>query len=518
MPPLNPREVLTQIKASWERLTVKQKVLLVGSALGLTFFIILGVWLFTKPSWGLLYRGLDEATTGHVLQYLKEKNVPYKVTPDGAIYVPEERVPELRMEIASKGLIGPTGPGFELFDRDKLAMTEFQEKVTYQRALEGELARTIMGIRGVKSVRVHLAMPKESLFIEEEKPAKASVLIKIKPGHTLTREQIRGIVNLVSGAVPGLDPQNVTIVDANTGKYFTLPEDEEQISLSQLAYKRRVEAELKNKVEELLNLALGYGKAQAQVSVDISFDKESIQEEIYDPEGIAVRSEDAEEETRQSMTQVEGGVPGVRGALIEKFEATEVGPPAGETYSRRRVVRNYEVSRKVRTLEITPGMIKKISVAVVVDKAALGDNATARLEWIENLVRGAIGYNAERGDEVKVEAKEFPKPEVVKPGLMDYLAKFALPIGILLGIVLVYFLVLRPLLKRLKPAPVPPEAPPVARVPAEEVLPPEEEELMPKEIALGIIRSQPERAAALVKKWLLEETLEERKRALAEVR
>jgi len=518
MPPLNPREILSQIKASWEKLSRKQKVLLVGSALGLTLFIILGVWLFTKPSWGLLYRGLDEPTTGQVLQYLKEKKVPYKVTPDGAIYVPEEKVPELRMEVASKGLLGATAPGFELFDRDKMAMTEFQEKVTYQRALEGELARTIMGIKGVKSVRVHLAMPKESLFVEEEKPAKASVLIELKPGQTLTKEQIKGIVNLVSGAVPGLDPKNITVVDASSGKYFNLPEDEEQMSLSQLAYKKKVEADLKNKVEELLNSALGYGKAQAQVSVDISFDKESIQEETYDPEGSAVRSEDAEEETKQTRTQAEGGVPGVKGALTEKFETTETAPQAGETYSRKRVVRNYEVSKKVRSLEITPGVIKKISVAVIVDKSALKDNATAKLEWVENLVKGAIGYNADRGDEVKVEAKEFPKPEVVKPGLMDYLAKFALPIGILVGIVLIYFLVLRPILKGLKPVPVPAEGPPIARVPAEEVFPPEEEELMPKEIALGIIRSQPERAAALVKKWLLEESLEERKKALAEAR
>jgi flagellar M-ring protein FliF len=518
MPPLNPREILSQIKSSWEKLSRKQKVLLVGSALGLTLFIILGVWLFTKPSWGLLYRGLDEPTTGQVLQYLKEKKVPYKVTPDGAIYVPEEKVPELRMEVASKGLLGATSPGFELFDREKLAMTDFQEKVTYQRALEGELARTIMGIKGVKSVRVHLAMPKESLFVEEEKPAKASVLIELKPGQTLTKEQIKGIINLVSGAVPGLDPQNITLVDASSGKHLNLPEDEQQMSLSQLAYKRKLESDLKNKVEELLNSALGYGKAQAQVSVDISFDKESIQEETYDPEGSAVRSEDAEEETKQMRTQAEGGVPGVKGALTEKFEATETAPQAGETYSRKRVVRNYEISKKVRTLEITPGMIKKISVAVVVDKSALKDNATAKLEWVENLVKGAIGYNADRGDEVKVEAKEFPKPEVVKPGLMDYLAKFALPVGILLGILLVYFLVLRPILKGLKPAPVPEERPAIAEVPAEEVLPPEEEELMPKEIALGIIRSQPERAAALVKKWLLEESLEERKKALAEAK
>ncbi len=517
MPPFNTlRKILEPIKKFWDTLSSKQKILFVGGLAGLSILLSVGFWLLAKPNWGLLYRELDEATTGQIVQYLKENKIPYKVSPGGAIYVPEEKVPELRMEIASKGLLGPGGPGFELFDRDKLTMTEFQEKITYQRALEGELARTIMGIKGVKNVRVHLAMPKESLFVEEEKPAKASVLLELKPGQSLSKESIKGIVNLVSGAVPGLDPQNVAIIDALTGKNLYLPPDEEQLTLSQLSYKRKVEADLKNKVEELLNSALGYGKAQAQVSVDMSFDKENIKEEIYDPEGTAVVSEDVEEETKQTNQPVEGGVPGVKGALTEKFEATETPKTQSESYARKRMVRNFEVSKKVRTLEITPGVIKKISVAVVVDKRALGENATNRIEWIENLVKGAVGYNAERGDEVKVEAKEFPAPKVVKPGLMEYLAKFATPIAIIIGLIFVYFLVLRPVLRGLKPIPTTPEVAEVAEVPP--TILPEEEELLPKEIAIGIIRSQPERAAALVKKWLLEESLEERKKALAEAK
>lgn len=517
MPPFDLRGIFLQLKETWGRLSLKQRGILIGGILGVAFAITLLVWYLGRPSYALLYRGLDEATSGQVVQYLKEQKIPYRVEKDGSIYVPEEKVPEVRMEVASKGLLGGTGPGFELFDKEKLGLTEFQEKVNYQRALEGELARTILGIKGVKSARVHLALPKESLFIEEERPPKASVLLELKPGFSLTPEQVRGIVNLVSGAVSKLEPKNVTIVDALTGKkLYAYEGEEEAVTTTQLAYKKRVEENLKNKVEELLGSALGYGKALAQVTVDLSFDKESLVEETYDPEGSAVVSEDLEEESRQTKTPSEEGVAGAKGALTQKFEATT--PQAqGESYNKKRVVRNFEVSKKVRNLEISPGSIKKISVAVVVDKRVLSENETAKLEWIDNLVKGAIGYNPERGDEVKIEAKAFVEPPIKKPGLMDYLAQAYKPLAILFLLLLLYFLVVRPLLKSLKPAaPAPeavPEVPGIAR-PEEEV----EEELMPREIAIGIIRSQPERAAALVKKWLLEEALEERKKALAEAK
>jgi flagellar M-ring protein FliF len=516
MPPLDPKRIFLQLKEFWGKLTTKQKGLLIGGIFGLALLITFLVWYAGRTSYALLYRGLDEATSGQVVQYLKEQKIPYKVEKDGSIYVPEDKVPEIRMEVASKGLLGGTGPGFELFDKEKLGLTEFQEKVNYQRALEGELARTILGIKGVKSVRVHLALPKESLFIEEERPPKASVLLELKPGFSLTPEQVRGIVNLVSGAVSKLDPKNVTVVDAITGKkLFAYESEEGAISTTQLAYKKKIEESLKNKVEELLGSALGYGKALAQVTVDLSFDKESLVEETYDPEGSAVVSEDLEEESKQTKTPAEEGVGGVKGALTQKFEATT--PQAqGETYNKKRVVRNFEVSKKVRNLEISPGSIKKISVAVVVDKKVLSENETAKLEWIDNLVKGAIGYNPERGDEVKIEAKAFVEPPVKKPSFMDYLVQASKPLAVIFLLILLYFLVVRPLLKSLKPAPAPEaisEVPGIAK-PEEEV----EEEVMPREIAIGIIRSQPERAAALVKKWLLEETMEQRKKALAEAK
>jgi len=508
------RRIPDQLIDFWKRLDKRQRLLFIGGSIGITLLLILSIWLYNQANWGLLYRGLDEQTTGQIVQYLKDQKIPYKVEMDGSIYVHKDKVPEVRMEIASKGLIGGGGPGFELFDKEKMGLTEFQEKVTYQRALEGELARTITGIKGIKSARVHLALPKETVFIEEEKPPKASVLIELTPGYQLTPSQIKGIVNLVSGAVPKLDPKNVTVVDANTGKSLYTPSEEEEVPVTKFAYKEKVEKQLRDKIEEILSGALGYGKAIAQVWVDLSFDKESITEEIYDPEGTAVVSEETEEEQKISKTPDEGGEAGVKGTLLKKMEATSP-QTQGETYSKKRSLKNYEVSKKLRNLEISPGSIKKISVAVLVDKNALGENATAKLTWIEELVKGAIGYNPDRGDEVKIQAEEFVKIPMPKPGIMDYVSQFYKPFLLIGALILIFLFVIRPLIKALTPKPVPVEAPPTRPgIPT----PPEEEELgpLPQEIALGIIKSQPERAAMLVKKWLLEETLEERKKALSE--
>jgi len=509
-----------QLKELWSKLDKKQKAIILGGSIGLTLLLFLSIWYATRPNWGLLYRGLDEQTTGQIVEFLKKEHVPFKVGLDGSIYVPKDKVPELRIEIASKGIVGGTGPGFELFDKNQMGLTEFQEKVEYQRALENELARTIMGIRGVKWVRVHLALPKESVFIEQEKPPKASVLIEMKPGYELTPTEVKGIINLVSGAVPKLSPQNVVIVDARTGRSIKLPSPEEEFTTTQLAYKRKVEEDLKEKIESLLSKALGYGKVVAQVSVDLSFDKEKILQELYDPKASAVVSEEIDTENKTSTSPFQGGIAGVKGALEQKFEATKPGASQGEHYFRQKIIRNYDVGKTIRNLEISPGSIKKISVAVLVDKRALDKNATAELAWIESLVKSAIGYNPDRGDDVTVEAIPFAAPKIKKPGVMDYIVKLAQPLIVLVGMFLFFIFVVRPLLKSVAPKPAPAELEELEEVPttveAKPEVEEEEEGPMPQEVALGIIQSQPEKAALLIKKWLLEESIEERKKALAE--
>ncbi len=513
-----PREIGGQLKQFYQNLTKEQKII-GGVVLGLVLVgIVALVVTSTRVEWGLLYRGLPEETAAEVVNYLKGKNIPYKLEPDGTIRVPKEKVPELRMEIAAQGLVGGVGPGFELFDKGQIGATEFVQQVNYQRALENELARTIMGLKAVKFARVHLAMPRESLFIEEEKPPKASVFIQLKQGYTLSKRQIQGIVNLVSGAVPGLTPENVSIVDT-TGRVLFRGEEreEEPITALRLRYRQRVEEALRKKVEDLLSKALGPGSAVAQVSVDLDFDQGAIREEVYDPEMTAVVSESLEE--ARKYLKAEGGPAGVKGALALKLEGNLTAPGQGEVSYEKKVIRNYEPSRRLKEVTLAPGRILRLSVAVLVDENVLPkDETEAKLEWIEKIVKGAVGYNPERGDVVEVSTLPFVTKEAKKvPVWMEFLLKLSKPLIQLLIVLLVLLLVVRPILKAVleKPAPVPEEE---ALPEEEEVKPIEEEEKppLPQEMAMGIVQSSPERAALLVKKWLLEESAEERAKALRE--
>lgn len=515
---LQPREIGGQLKSFYEGLTREQKIL----GVVLIFLVIGGLGALilwsNRPEWGLLYRGLPEDTAAEVIAYLKGHNIPFKLEADGTIRVPKEKVPELRIEIAGQGLVGGVGPGFELFDKGQIGATEFVQKVNYQRALEGELSRTIMALKAVKYARVHLALPRESLFIEEEKPPKASVFIQLRPGYTLSRKQVLGIVNLVSGAVTGLTPENVKVIDTNGRVLYRGEEEEEKLTTTQLAYRRKLEDSYRSKIEELLSTALGPGKAIAQVSVDLDFDRGAIREETYDPEMTAVVSELLEESTKTS--KAEGGPAGVKGALAAKVEGNLGIAAKGETSSSKKIIRNYEPSRTLKEITITPGKIKRISVAVLVDANALPkEKSGTKLEWIEKLVKGAVGYNPDRGDVVEVSTLPF-KAEVAKgPSMvMEYLSKLGKPLVELLIVVLVLLLVVRPVLKALLERTTPPAAEEAAlegeeeapRVEAEEAKP------LPHEMAMGIVQSSPERAAILIKKWLLEESVEERAKALKE--
>ncbi|MBX6423057.1 flagellar basal-body MS-ring/collar protein FliF [Thermosulfurimonas sp. F29] len=513
-----PREVVGQLRTFYEGLNRQQKI--IGSILlllAVAGFAALILWS-SRPEWALLYRGLPEETAGEIVNYLKNKNIPYRIGPGGSIKVPKDKVLELRMEIAGQGLVGGPGPGFELFDKGRIGATEFVQRVNYQRALEGELARTIMSLREVKYARVHLALPRESLFVEEEKPPKASVFVSLRPGYTLTRKEILGIVNLVSGAVTGLTPENISIIDSTGRILYRGKKEEEEVSATQLAYQRSLEERYRSKIEDLLSRALGPGRAVAQVSVEVDFDKGAIREETYDPEMTAVVSESVEESSKSSRSQ--GGPAGVKGALAAKAEGNLGLAGRGEVSSKKKIIRNYEPSRVLKQISIAPGKIKRLSVAVLVDENAVaGKDKQAKLEWIEKLVKGAVGYNPDRGDVVEVSTFPFRTEEVKGPAVwMEYASRLVKPLLEFLIAVLVLLLVIRPLLKSiLEKKPTEAEIEALERGErAPEVEAREEAQPLPHEMALGIVQSSPERAAILVKKWLLEESAEERAKALKE--
>ncbi|AEH45667.1 flagellar M-ring protein FliF [Thermodesulfatator indicus DSM 15286] len=526
-----PKEVLKQLKDFWQGLSREQRIAAIGTVLIVTLGLLGLIYYANRTDWGLLYKGLPEERAAQVIDFLKQEKIPYKVESNGAIKVPRDKVPEVRMALASHGILSPDVTGFEIFDKNQLGATDFLQRVNYQRALEGELARTIMSLSEVEAARVHLALPKESVFIEDQKPPKASVFLKLKNGQRLSRREVEGIVNLVASAVPGLTPEHITVVDTK-GRVLYRPESpEERLNAEQLAYRKQLEEAYQEKIESLLTQALGPGHAIAQVSVDVDFTKEVRKEETYDPEGIAVRSELIQDSQKEGGT--EGGVPGVKGALANKIEGNTKGFTQTQRETKKSITKNYEVSKVVREQEFSPGAIKKISVAVLLDEAILNKGAKKgeaqaatnlaeeRLAQVEKLVKGAIGYDPDRGDQVEVSVLPFEGLEEMKPESpwVAYADRFARPLIEFLLVLLFLLLVIRPVLKTFlkrlepEPEPLPEEALPEAE---EEALPEEEPTPLPQEIALNIIHNQPERAAVLVKRWLAEETEEERQKALKE--
>ncbi|WP_022853677.1 flagellar basal-body MS-ring/collar protein FliF [Thermodesulfatator atlanticus] len=522
-----PKDVITQLRDFWASLSKEQRIAAIGTVLLVTVGLLGLIYYANRTEWGLLYRGLPEEQAAKVIDFLKQEKIPYQVSQDGAIKVPRDKVPEVRMALASHGLLSPDLAGFEIFDKNQLGATDFLERVNYQRALEGELSRTIMSLSAVEAARVHLALPKESVFIEEEKPPKASVFVKLKEGKRLTRREVEGIVNLVASAVPGLSPENVTVVDTKGKVLYRAETPEERLTSEQLAYRKQLESSYQEKIESLLAQALGPGHAIAQVSVDVDFTKEVRNEETYDPEGTAVRSELSEESTKEGVS--EGGIPGVKGALANKVEGNTKSLSQTQRETKRSITRNYEVSKVVRHQEFMPGTIRNISVAVLVDAAVLSQGAKKgeaqaaedQLAQVEKLVKGAIGYNPDRGDHVEVTMLPFRGFEELKPeaSWLSYAERFSRPIIEFLLIVLFLLLVIRPVLKtflkRLEPEPEP-EPQEALTEEEKEALEAEEPTPLPQEIALNIIHNQPERAAVLVKRWLAEESEEERQKALKE--
>ena len=245
------------------------------------------MFLSGRPDYQILFSGLSAEDSGAMITQLKAKKIPYRISSDGgAILIPKEIVYETRMELASQGLPQGGGVGFEIFDNSKLGMTEFVQNVNYQRAIQGELSRTINRFEEIESSRVHLVMPPKSLFVENEEPARASVVIKLRSGKTLSADQIQGIIHLISASVSGLKPENVTIVDSLGNQIGVQKQknDSDSIRTDQMAYQEKVERTLENRVKTMLEKALGPNKAIVRLSSNMDFKKQERTEERYYPD------------------------------------------------------------------------------------------------------------------------------------------------------------------------------------------------------------------------------------------
>lgn len=535
-----PKEMLAQILSIINGLSATQKIV-GGLLLVLVMAVLLSVSLGgPKINYNVLYSNLTQEDASGVVARLKEQRIPYQLSEDGkAIMVPSDKVHEVRLSLAGEGLPRGGGVGFEIFDKTSFGTTDFVHRLNYQRALQGELARTIRNFQQVEEARVHIATPKESVFIEDQKPPSASVSVKLKGREKLTQQQIQSIVHLVASAVPGLAPEGITVVDT-TGRLLYRKEGGEtaQLSATQLEHQNRLEDTLRKKVESILEEVVGVERVKAQVTAEMNFSKVDMTQESFDPEAQVVRSEQLLVEGAGAGQSAQG-IPGVKGnlATFANTGAAAGGAEAGQTggINRNNIVRNYEISKTTKHVQEASGTVKRLSVAVMVDgtydksKDATGQNvlkykarSPEEMQHFANLVKKAIGYNEEREDQVEVVNMSFalsaiPEPET-KPidKWLELLERFSMPIIYLLAALMFLLFVLRPLLRIL--------AGKVSGLPqaeegaAQSVLAgvkvaatPEEEDLVfqksmtDKERIMRLAQSDPERAADLVRRWLREE-------------
>lgn len=409
-------------------------------ALAAVVALIVGAVMWSRtPDYRVLFSNLSERDAGSVITTLQQMNVSYKTEAGGTIMVPSDKVYDLRFKLASQGLPKGDAVGFELMDSPKLGMTQFQEQVTYQRALEGELSRTIEAIDTVSSARVHLAIPKPSVFIRDQQKPSASVLVDLYAGRSLDRAQVSAIVHLVASSVPELDPKNVTVVD-QAGNLLTSGGDlstAQGLSSTQLDYLRDVEGYYARRIESIITPIVGPGNVKAEVQADLDFSEDESTSESYKPnptpETQSIRSQ-------QIMVDTSGGggqAGGVVGALSNQPPGPASAPqnaPAGANAGatpgtagaaaqgggsgRRNSVVNYELDKTIRHVREAVGRIKRLSVAVVVNyrspdpTSQPGPLSPQLLEQVNNLVKDAVGFNQARGDTVNVVNAAFSEPKI----------------------------------------------------------------------------------------------------------
>ncbi len=443
-------------------------IVLGGAALLISVIIILFLWS-QGTDYQILYSRLSPEDSGAVMEKLKEKKIPYKIE-GPVIYVPADRVYETRMELAGEGLPQGGGVGFEIFDKSGFGVTDFVQKINYKRALQGELARTIAQIKEIEGARVHLVMPDKGVFLDEQKKARASIVVRLKPGKSLTPGQVSAIVHLVSNSVDNLKPGDITVVDT-MGKMWTRASGEDGIvglSSSQLEYKTSIEKDLESRVQSMLEKVVGANKAVARVSVDLDNRQVERTEETYDPESQVKRSE--QKDFEKTIGGTPGmGVPGVLSNMPGQNRNRANANLEQPQSQRENDVVNYEINKVVSHVVEPVGSIKRLTVSVLVDgiyevsKDAKGKEVRKfvprddkEIAKYTDMVKAAVGFSEKRGDVITVVSSPFEagveegvvaaidRPSIIEPYMIPMFIKYA---SVLLVVVLLVLFIVRPLVK-----------------------------------------------------------------------
>ncbi|MBB3179123.1 flagellar basal-body MS-ring/collar protein FliF [Variovorax sp. Sphag1AA] len=501
-----------------ERLRAQPKLpMIVGGAALVAAAAAFTLWNH-GPEYKVLYTNVSDRDGGAIIASLQQMNVPYKFAEGGgAILIPGDKVPEARLKLAAQGLPKAGGVGFELMDNQKFGTSQFAEQVNYQRSLEGELARSIESIASVESARVHLAIPKPSLFVREQKKPSASVVLTLQRGRSIDEGTVSAIVHMISSSVPELDAKSVTVVDQRGNLLSAANSGARGLDVSQLKYTQEIEQGYIRRIEAILQPIVGANNVRAQVAADIDFSTVEHTDEKYspnaDPTRASIRSQQSSESNQRGAVPP-GGVPGAlsnqppvnptapitnptppgqpgaqgaqgaqnaqargaQGAAAANANAastTSTAAAAGPGSSRKDVTTNYELDRSIRHVQQGAGGVRRLSVAVVVNykDAVEGGKTTQRaltpveIDQIRNLAKEAMGFSQERGDSLNVvnsafaDDREPPAPEV--PVWRDpQNIELAKTVGGYLLVALLalfaWFAVLRPILrKHLAPPPAP---------------------------------------------------------------
>ncbi|MBP6020034.1 MAG: flagellar M-ring protein FliF [Burkholderiaceae bacterium] len=489
------------------------KPLQLGAASAVVAVIVMLLLWTRSPDYRVLFSNLADRDGGAIVTALNQMNVPYRFSENGgAILIPSNKVYETRLQLAEQGLPRAGDTGFELLDKTRFGASQFTEQVNYQRALEGELTHSVEAMQSVQSARVHLAIPRESLFVRDRQPPTASVLLTLYPGRSLSESQVSAITWLVSSSVPNLGADKVSVVDQN-GRLLTPPTGEAAAESGRRSFALEVEQRAVERIMNLLTPLVGAGNVRAQVSADIDFSQRELTSEVYRPNQTpgeaAIRSQQTSASVQNNVLAPEG----IPGALTNQPPLNPVAPiitppavaanpaqpaqgvnaapdaanaaaatiltaPAdplngGSGTSRNDATINYEVDRTISHIKDPLAKVKRLSAAVVINSHVIDDTPdaqdNAQLEKINELVKQAMGYSAERGDTLSVINSPFTStvadtlPVWKNPLYLDYAAQLGKYLLIALGLLLLWRKIIKPLMESLIPVPeVPtPESPKV---------------------------------------------------------
>lgn len=526
----------SQFQNFFQGLTTAKKIFLFSALGAVLIGLVSFVYFSQQVTWAPLVSGLEQQDAGNIVRKLEELNVEYVLQPGGnTILVPASQVDKVRLDIASSGIQMGGVVGLEIFDESNFGATEFQQRIQYQRALEGELARLVTQINMINSAKVNLALPEKSLFLDEEKHPTASVVVEVANNQRMTQREVTTIVNLVSGSIPGMIPEDVRVADQSgklLSKGVTDPDNSEIINKN-YAYQRTVEQHLENKLLTQLEKITGPDRVEVRVSVKMDFDSSEITEELVDPDLSAVLSEEVQTEESTGSRSIPVGVPGVTSNSPEvRAGASEVANVSNVNKRTKRT--NFVNSKRHITRTESAGSILRMSVAVLLDGRyeyirddsgeVVGSpqympRTPEEMEIIEQVAKQTVGFEEQRGDTITVKNMKFSKPlveqEKLKQHQRDATRKFIIDLVrfILVGviIVLLIFMVIRPMVQKLSAKPedldllmgLPTT---IGELEGEELEIPTEKEtgIPPRDKIIEIARQDPLKTATLIRNWLRE--------------